>query len=129
MMKHHIDVSSALHQAVSAHFSNLVTRPTGVAVRSFIEAQLDAQSDAQLESGTDAVVTVIDFSRVGMMDFSCADEIVAKLVMQRHGHMSDFVFSGLSESHIEAIDVVLERHGMSLVSHEADTDSYVAVTH
>jgi hypothetical protein len=36
------------------------------------------------------------------------------------------VFSGLSESHIEAIDAVLERHGLSLVSHEADARTYVA---
>lgn len=121
MMKNHIDVSSVLRQAVSENFSNLVTRPTGVAVRSFIEAQL--------ENSTDLAVTVIDFSRVGMMDFSCADEIVAKLVMQHLSDAPPFVFSGLSESHIEAIDVVLERHGMSLVSHEDDTNSYIAVTH
>lgn len=121
MMKNHIDVSSVLRQAVSERFSNLVTRPTGVAVRSFIEAQI--------ESSGDEVVTVIDFSRVGMMDFSCADEIVAKLVLQRLSGAAGFVFSGLSESHIEAIDVVLERHGMSLASHEADTNSYIAVTH
>ncbi|MGI8545924.1 MAG: hypothetical protein ACR2M1_01105 [Gemmatimonadaceae bacterium] len=121
MMKNRIDVSSVLRQAVSERFSNLVTRPTGVAVRSFIEAQIQTNSPL--------AVTVIDFSRVGMMDFSCADEIVAKLVMQRIEGTPPFVFSGLSESHIEAIDVVLERHGMSLASHEADTNSYVAVTH
>lgn len=121
MSQQHIDISSVLREAVSEHFYNLVTRPTGVAVRSFIEAQL--------ERATGAGVTVIDFSRVGMMDFSCADEIVAKLVLQRAHTGSSFVFSGLSESHIEAIDVVLERHGMFLASHEADTDSYVAIAH
>ncbi len=125
MMKNHIDVSSVLRQAVSERFSNLVTRPTGVAVRSFIEAQLDAE----VRNSGVAVVTVIDFSSVGMMDFSCADEIVAKLVLQRDSCAPGLVFSGLSESHIEAIDVVLERHGMSLVSHEADANSYIAVTH
>ncbi len=120
-LKKHIDVSSVLRSAVSESYSNLVTRPTGVAVRVYIEAQLLAASDC--------AVTVIDFSSVGMMDFSCADEIVAKLVMQHENGKPVFVFSGLSESHIEAIDVVLERHGMSLVSHEADTNSYIAVTH
>ena len=121
MMKHHIDVSSVLRSAVSENYSNLVTRPTGGAVRVCIEAQIQAASEC--------AVTVIDFSSVGMMDFSCADEIVAKLVMQHENGTPTFVFSGLSESHIEAIDVVLERHGMSLVSHEADSDSYIAVTH
>ncbi len=120
-LKKHIDVSSVLRSAVSESYSNLVTRPTGVAVRVYIEAQLLAASEC--------AVTVIDFSSVGMMDFSCADEIVAKLVMQHENGKPVFVFSGLSESHIEAIDVVLERHGMSLVSHEADTNSYIAVTH
>jgi hypothetical protein len=74
MMKNHIDVSSVLRHAVSESYSNLVTRPTGVAVRVYIEAQIQAARDCE--------VTVIDFSQVGMMDFSCADEIVAKLVMQ-----------------------------------------------
>lgn len=121
-MKQHIDVGDVLRQAVSGNYSNLVTRPTGVAVRSYIEARL--------RSTDDGVVTVIDFSRVGMMDFSCADEIVAKLVLQQElAQPSRVVFTGLSESHLEAIDVVLERHGMSLVSHEADTNSYVAVAH
>jgi anti-anti-sigma regulatory factor len=85
--------------------------------------------EAQIQAASDCAVTVIDFSRVGMMDFSCADEIVAKLVMQHENGTPTFVFSGLSESHLEAIDVVLERHGMSLVSHEADSNSYIAVTH
>ena len=121
IMKKHIDVSSVLRSAVSENYSNLVTRPTGVAVRVYIEEQLQAAAEC--------AVTVIDFSSVGMMDFSCADEIVAKLVMQHENGRPVFVFSGLSESHIEAIDVVLERHGMSLVSHEADSNSYIAVTH
>lgn len=121
MIRNHIDVCSVLRHAVSESYSNLVTRPTGVAVRVYIEAQILAAREC--------AVTEIDFSQVGMMDFSCADEIVAKLVMQHEQGPPTFVFSGLSESHIEAIDVVLERHGMSLVSHEADSNSYIAVTH
>ncbi len=124
MMKQHIDIGSVLHQAVSESYSNLVTRPTGAAVRAYIEAQIGRRDVAG-----DELVTVIDFSRVGMMDFSCADEIVAKLVLQHERNAPSFVFCGLSESHIEAIDVVLERHGMSLVSHEADTNSYIAAAH
>ncbi|MEO7218844.1 MAG: hypothetical protein ABI026_11675 [Gemmatimonadaceae bacterium] len=121
MLENHIDVSSVLRSAVSENYSNLVTRPTGVAVRICIEAQILQASDC--------LVTVIDFSRVGMMDFSCADEIVAKLVMHHERGTPTFVFSGLSESHIEAIDVVLERHGMSLVSHETASNAYIAVAH
>jgi hypothetical protein len=117
--KSHIDVSSVLRESVSQSYSNLVTRPTGAAVRTYIEERI---------LGIDrCTVAVIDFSHVGMMDFSCADEIVAKLVLRGAGQRPEFVFAGLSESHIEAIDAVLERHGMVLASHEVDSSTYVAV--
>jgi hypothetical protein len=121
MNKSHIDVSSALRESASRSYSNLVTRPTGAAVRAYIEQRI------QLD---ECAVAVIDFAHVGMMDFSCADEIVAKLVMQEHPQRPKLVFSGLTESHLEAIDTVLERHGMALVSHEAEGNTYVvALTH
>jgi hypothetical protein len=119
ILKNHIDVSSVLRERVSQSYSNLVTRPTGVAVRMYIEERI---------LGVDGcAMAVIDFSHVGMMDFSCADEIVAKLVLVEDGRRPKLVFAGLSESHLEAIDAVLERHGMALVSHEADSSTYVAV--
>jgi hypothetical protein len=116
-MKNHIDVSFALREAAARSYTNLVTRPTGAAVRAYIEQQI-IQSD-------DCNVAVLDFTHVGMMDFSCADEIVAKLVLRDHPLHAKLVFSGLTESHLEAIDTVLERHGMALVSHEAEGNSYV----
>ena len=118
MMKSHIDVSVVLRQMVSESYSNLVTRPTGAAVRTYIEEQI-LQSDS-------GAVAIIDFSHVGMMDFSCADEIVAKLVLHSDARCPKLVFSGLSESHIEAIDAVLERHGKALVPLETDRSTYVA---
>ena len=122
MTKQHIDVCSALQESASRSYSNLVTRPTGVAVRAYIEQRL--------QQAIDCAVTILDFSHVGMMDFSCADEIVAKLVLQHNPLTPTFVFRGLSESHLEAIDTVLERHGMGLVSHEGDGNTYVvAMTH
>jgi hypothetical protein len=118
----HIDVSSALRESASRSYSHLVTRPTGAAVRAYIEQQILTERDC--------AVAVLDFTHVGMMDFSCADEIVAKLVLREEPVPAKLVFSGLSESHLEAIDTVLERHGMSLVSQEADGNSYVvALTH
>ena len=74
-MMMHIDLSSVLRQTLSCElYSNLVTRPTGAAVRAQIEALL---ADARERS-----LTVIDFSHVGMIDFSCADEVVAKLLLR-----------------------------------------------
>ena len=120
MMKSHIDVNTVLRQTVSEHYSNLVTRPTGAAVREVIEQQIFCVDGC--------TVAVIDFGNVGMMDFSCADEIVAKLVLRQDTRRPKLIFSGLSESHIEAIDAVLERHGLALVSHEADSATYVAAS-
>jgi hypothetical protein len=113
----HIDVSSMLRKSVCELYSNLVTRPTGAAVRSEIEQELDRIGDRAL--------TVIDFSHVGLLDFSCADEIVAKLLLQYIATDAPrrevyFVFRGITEAHMEAIEAVLERHKLALVTQHAD---------
>ena len=112
----HIDLSSVLRRTVCELYSNLVTRPTGAAVRGEIELQL-----TELRGRT---LTVIDFTNVGLLDFSCADEVVAKLLL-RYG-ASDapdeayFLFRGLSESHLDAVESVLDRHGLAMVLQHAD---------
>jgi hypothetical protein len=112
-MMMHIDVSSVLRQTLSCElYSNLVTRPTGAAVRAQIEALL---ADARERS-----LTVIDFSHVGMIDFSCADEVVAKLLLryapaERTDREAYFLFRGVTDDHWDAIEAVLERHGLALV--------------
>lgn len=112
----HIDLSSVLRRTVCELYSNLVTRPTGAAVRGEIELQL-----MELRGRT---LTVIDFANVGLLDFSCADEVVAKLLL-RYGAddapgEAYFLFRGLSESHLDAIESVLERHGLAMVLQHAD---------
>ena len=117
-MMMHIDVSSVLRQTLSCElYSNLVTRPTGAAVRTQIEALL---ADALERS-----LTVIDFSHVGMIDFSCADEVVAKLLLrnveaERAQREAYFLFRGVNDDHWDAIETVLERHGLALVLETAD---------
>ena len=114
----HIDVSSVLRQTLSCElYSNLVTRPTGAAVRTQIEALLGDSRERTL--------TVIDFSHVGMIDFSCADEVVAKLLLryvaeERGNREAYFLFRGVTEDHWDAIEAVLERHGLALVLESAD---------
>lgn len=113
----HIDISSVLRQTLACDlYSNLVTRGTGRAVRELIEQLLSESSDRAL--------TVIDFSQVSMMDFSCADEVIAKLLIR---YVSDdaprnayFIFRGVTEDHRDAIDAVLERHGLALAIEAAD---------
>ena len=120
----HIDLSSVLRQTVACElYSNLVTRPTGAAVRGQIEQLL---GDAR-----DRTLTVIDFSQVSMIDFSCADEVIAKLLLryaaENPPQEAYFVFRGLTEEHWEAIGAVLERHGLALVIEENDSLDVVGV--
>ena len=117
-MMMHIDVSSVLRQTVSCElYSNLVTRPTGAAVRTQIEALLADSRERSL--------TVIDFSHVGMIDFSCADEVIAKLLLryanaERADREAYFLFRGVTDDHWDAIETVLERHGLALVLETED---------
>ena len=104
----HIDLGTVLRQTLSASlYSNLVTRPTGRAVRSAIETMLESSGRS---------LTVIDFSDVRMIDFSCADEVIAKLLLQySENREAYFLFRGMKEDHLDAIESVLERHGLALV--------------
>ncbi|MEO7521080.1 MAG: hypothetical protein ABIW79_04635, partial [Gemmatimonas sp.] len=106
-----IDVSTVLRGTVCDLYSNLVTRPTGAAVRTAIEQQV-------AEVG-EPVVTTIDFSQVSLLDFSCADEIVAKLLMryaEAEGPRGYLLFAGIQEDHLDPIETVLEHHNLALVS-------------
>jgi hypothetical protein len=116
-MMNHIDLSSVLRQTVACDlYSNLVTRPTGAAVRNQIERLLGDVHDRTL--------TVIDFSQVSMIDFSCADEVIAKLLLRYEVEDSSveayFLFRGVTEEHWEAIEAVLERRGLALVLEQED---------
>jgi hypothetical protein len=120
----HIDLSMVLRRTVCDLYSDLVTRPTGAAVRDGIEKQLAELGDRTL--------TVIDFSHVGLLDYSCADEIVAKLLMRYCARVpaatseeqpprdAYFLFRGVNDSHLDAIEAVLERHGLAIVAEVED---------
>jgi hypothetical protein len=109
----HIDLGSVLRQTLAANlYSNLVTRPTGRAVRTQIELLL---KDA------DRTLTVIDFSHVQMIDFSCADEVIAKLMLGLQAERETyFVVRGMTDDHWHAIEQVLEHHGLAIVVERGD---------
>ena len=106
-----IDVGGLLDRTVTSLYAHLVTRPTGRAVRMAIETRLADVGERSL--------SVIDFSEVTILDFSCADEVVAKL-LQRYGaedrHEAFFVFTGVRAPHRDQIVVVLERQGLAAVA-------------
>jgi hypothetical protein len=124
VIHHHIDLGTVLRGAVCSLYSNLVTRPTGAAVRGEIERAV-----AEVGART---VTVVDFSQVTLLDYSCADEIVAKLMLRwtdvgagagtGEGY---FVFRGLAEHHLDAVEAVLERHRLAIVALFGDEPALV----
>jgi len=62
-------------------------------------------------------VARIDFTGVGCIDYSCADEIVAKLLRDRR---TVVVLSGISDGHREAIEPVLAGHGLAALIERRD---------
>jgi hypothetical protein len=106
------DLSTLVPRSVASLYSNLVTRPTGRALRIGIESQIG-------ELGT-CCLSILDFTQVVVLDYSCADEAVAKLIQryQPAERPADayFVARGLAEQHREPIDEVLLRHGLTLVA-------------
>ena len=104
-----IDLRSILQETVSGWYGDLVTRPTGHAVRRGVEEVL-AEYDGEQ-------VAVIDFSSVRLLDLSCADEVVAKLLLQ-YGSTRPFLLRGISEDHQEALEPVLRGHGLAAVARD-----------
>ena len=104
-----IDLKDMLQRTVSALYGDLVTRPTGRAVRSGIERALAGETTGD--------VAVIEFGTVGCLDFSCADEIVGRLLLD-HGGARYFLLHGVSADQREAIEPVLERHGLIVVAQD-----------
>lgn len=98
-------------------YSYLVTRHTGRAVRLSIEERL-ADFDRH-------VLTVLDLRNVPLIDFSCADEVVAKLVV-RHAHRAGrggqrfFLFRGVADHHLGPIESTLSRQGLAIAAESVD---------
>ena len=109
-----IRLDLVLREAVGTPYSDLVTRSTGQAVRHRLLATLRDRplADAHL-----------DFGAVGFMDFSCADEVVAKLLLEVAAlPVGRVVLHVLKEDHAEAIDHALDRHGLVLAALTHDTE-------
>ena len=108
-----IDVGRLVRRNVASLYSSLVTRPTGQAVRMAIENVLADETGP-------VSLSVIDLSQVTVIDFSCADEVVAKLLMRYlaadRPKNAFFVFRGIQDLHRGPIEVVLERQSLMAVS-------------
>jgi hypothetical protein len=101
-----IRLDDVLRDTLTVSSRDLVTRPTGAAVRSRIQLAIASAT---------APTTRLDFGAVGLIDFSCADEVVAKLLLDIEGDHY-LVLSNLDETQAEAIDHVLERQGLAVAA-------------
>ena len=109
-----IHIGRLLRETVASPYRNLVTRPTGAAIRGRIQEAL-AQSDCAL--------ALLDFSGIELLDLSCADEVVAKLLLadaERGGRC--VVLRGLREDQHEAIEHVLTHHHLAIAVVAPGTD-------
>ncbi|HEU5042231.1 MAG TPA: hypothetical protein VFT84_15485 [Gemmatimonadales bacterium] len=102
-----IRIGHLLRESVTTPYRNLVTRPTGAAVRNRIEAALAC---------SDCLTALLDFSDIELLDLSCADEIVAKLLMTQTPPARFVVLRGLREDQHEAIEHVLTHHRLAVAA-------------
>ena len=95
--------------------NDLVTMTSGQVIRERIERDI-----AQEEEGA---VIALDFSKIGIIDYSCADEIVAKLISRLlSGEYGDkyITLTGLNENQKENIEVALERKELAVMAQMKD---------
>jgi hypothetical protein len=103
-----IHLGHLLRETVAAPYRNLVTRPTGAAIRGRIQEAL---------AHSNCPTTMLDFSGIDLLDFSCADEVVAKLLLAGDDRERHYVvLCGLREDQHEAIDHVLTHHRLAVAA-------------
>lgn len=108
-----IRLDIVLRESVDTAYRDLVTRPTGAAVRHRVITVLRDMHDDRAD---------LDFSEVGLIDFSCADEVVAKLLVETVDlHVPRLVLRGVHDHHAEAIDFALARYDLVIVAVLATT--------
>lgn len=97
----------------SLYHPYLVTRHTGRAVRLTIERMVEERTGPSL--------TVIDFREVAVIDFSCADEVVARLLFDTlsrpdAGARHYFVLDGIDQEHMDPVSCALDRRGLAMAA-------------
>ncbi len=91
--------------------SDLVTRPSGQVIRERIESDIEKEEER--------TVIALDFSKIGIIDYSCADEIVAKIISRLiSGEYGDkyVLLTGLNDNQKENIEVALERKDLAVIA-------------
>ncbi len=96
-------ISKFIDQVLTNGSKNLVTRDTGKLIREAIESKIQTEPE-----GT---IVVLDFSNVGIIDFSCAEEVIAKMIarlMSREYGDKYLLLSNLTQNQEENIHAALQ---------------------
>ncbi len=114
------DLYKLLKEELGNGSKDLVTRPSGQAIRERIERDIENEANG--------AVVALDFSKIGVIDYSCADEIVTKLVSRLlSGEYGDkyLLLIGLNENQKENIEVALERKDLAIMAEMRDNNRVV----
>jgi hypothetical protein len=104
------DLYKILKEELRNGSNDLVTRPSGQTIRGRIERDIVKEGDKE--------VIALDFSKIGVIDYSCADEIIAKLISRLLGgeYGNKYILlTGINENQKENIEVALERKGLAIM--------------
>jgi len=104
MRKRIYSLREMMKESLANGSRNLVTRETGRQMREALEERFQAEPEE--------AVVVLDFKGVGVLDYSCADEVVAKLISRLNaGEYGNryLLLRGLNATQKENIEVALER--------------------
>lgn len=114
------NIYKILSQELKNGSSDLVTRQSGQTVRERIERILQEEGDRS--------VIALDFSDIGVIDYSCADEIIAKLISRLlGGEYGDkyILLKGINGNQRENIEVALERKGLAVMADMQDGSKHL----
>jgi len=109
------DLYNLLKEELGNDSKDLVTRPSGQAIRERIEREIEKEPEG--------AVVALDVSEIGVIDYSCADEIVTKLVSRLlSGEYGDkyLLLIGLNKNQKENIEVALERKDLAIMAEMRD---------
>lgn len=113
--KHILKLGNIVKQELKNGSTNLVTRETGRIILDRIEREI-----REIGKGE---TLVLDFSDVKVIDYSCADEVIAKLITRLKGdEYGDkyVILQNLSPSQKENIHVALERKDLAILATTLD---------
>jgi hypothetical protein len=119
-MPNKYDLHQLIREELKNGSSDLVTRQSGQIIRNRIEIDIAKEEDG--------AVIAFDFSKVGIIDYSCADEIVAKLISRLLGGEYGnryFILTGLNENQKENIEVALERKGLAIIAENRNGEKFL----